>query len=88
MVVPQFGAYWVFMWYLFHVFLTVFDPFWIAMCKQRSDTRSDILIKIQLDATVRSLIYFTAQSLYMFRVSTALIIRGTKNCNRSLRYRS
>jgi len=28
-----------------------------------------ILIKIQLDATVGSLIYFTAKSLYMFRVS-------------------
>ena len=28
-----------------------------------------ILIKFQLDATVRSLIYFTAKSLYMFRVS-------------------
>jgi len=46
------------------------------------------LIKIQLDATVRRLIYFTAKSLYMFRVSTAPIIRSTKNCNRSLRHRS
>ena len=36
-----------------------------------------ILIKIQLDAAVRSLIYFTAKSLYMFRVSTAPIIRNT-----------
>jgi len=27
-----------------------------------------VLIKIQLDATVCSLIYFTAKSLYMFRV--------------------
>jgi len=43
---------------------------------------------MQRDATVCSLIYFTAQSLYMFRVSTAPIIRSTKNCNRSLRYRS
>jgi len=47
-----------------------------------------ILIKIQLDATVRSLIYFAAKSLYMFRVSTAPIISSTKNCNRSPRYRS
>jgi len=30
------------------------------------------LIKIQLDATVCSLIYFTAKSLYMFRVSPHL----------------
>ena len=30
---------------------------------------NSILIKIQLDATVCSLIYFTAKSLYMFRVS-------------------
>jgi len=30
-------------------------------------------------------IYFNAKSLYMFRVSTAPIIRSTKNCNRSLR---
>jgi len=28
-----------------------------------------MLIKIQVDATVGSLIYFTAKSLYMFRVS-------------------
>ena len=28
-----------------------------------------ILIKVQLDATVGSLIYFTAKSLYVFRVS-------------------
>jgi len=49
---------------------------------------NSILIKIQLDATVCSLIYFTAKSLYMFRLSTAPIIRCTKNCNRSLRYRS
>ena len=43
-----------------------------------------ILIKVQLDATVCSLIYFTAKSLYMFRVFTAPIIRSTNNCNRSL----
>jgi len=39
---------------------------------------NSIVIKIQLDATVCSLIYFTAKSLYMFRVSTAPIIRSTK----------
>jgi len=50
---------------------------------------NSILIKITLDATVCSLIYFTANSLYMFRVSTAPIISSTKNCNRSyLRNRS
>jgi len=42
------------------------------------------LIKIQLDAIVCSLIYFTAKSLYIFRVSTAPTIRNTKNCKRSL----
>jgi len=47
-----------------------------------------ILIKIQPDATVCSLIYFTAKSLYMFRVPTAPIIRSTENCSRSFRYRS
>jgi hypothetical protein len=31
--------------------------------------RNSILNKIKLDATVRSLIYFTAKSLYMFWVS-------------------
>ena len=41
-------------------------------------------MKIQLDATVCSLSYFTAKSLYMFRLSTAPIIRKTKNCNLSL----
>ena len=46
------------------------------------------LIKIQPGATVCSLIYFTAKSLYVFRVSTAPIIRSTKNCNCSLRYMS
>ena len=44
------------------------------------------LTKIQLDAAVCSLIYFTAKSLYMFRVSTEHIVRSTKNYNRSLRY--
>jgi len=36
-----------------------------------SPTNKDkgMLIKIQLAATVRSLIYFTAKSLYMFRMS-------------------
>jgi len=48
--------------------------------------RTSILIKIQLDTTVRSLIYFTAKSLYMFRVPTAPIIRSTKNCNINLWY--
>ena len=45
-------------------------------------------IGIYPDATVCSLIYHTAKSLYMFRVSTVPIIRSTKNCNRSLQYRS
>ena len=45
-----------------------------------------MLNRIQLDA-VHSPIYFTAETLYMFRVSTP-IIRSTKTCNRSLRYRS
>ena len=49
---------------------------------------NSILIKIQLDAAVGSLIYSTAKSLYMFRLPTAPIIRSTKNCIRSLRYRS
>jgi len=35
--------------------------------------------KTQLHATVGSLIYFTAKSLYMFRVPTAPIIKNTKN---------
>jgi len=30
--------------------------------------------------------YYSASSLYMFRVSTTLIIRSTQNCNYSLRY--
>ena len=44
--------------------------------------RNSILIKIQLDATVCSLIYFTAKSLYMFRVSTAPIIRSRARSKR------
>jgi len=31
-------------------------------------------------------IYYSASSLYMFRVSTIPIIRNTQNCNYSLRY--
>jgi len=31
-------------------------------------------------------IYYSASSLYMFRVSTTTIIRSTQNCNYSLRY--
>jgi len=45
-------------------------------------------IGIYPDATVCSLIYHTAKSLYMFQVSTVPIIRSNKNCNRSLWYRS
>ena len=45
---------------------------------------SIVIYYLLLDATVCSRIYFTAKSLYMFRVSTAPIIRSTKNCNRSL----
>jgi len=33
-------------------------------------------------------IYYSASSLYMFRVSITPIIRSTQNCNYSLRYRS
>jgi hypothetical protein len=33
-------------------------------------------------------IYYSASSLYMFRVSNIPIIRSTQNCNYSLRYRS
>ena len=60
----------------------------INMCNGSKNTAESVLIKIQLDATVCSLIYFTAKSLYMFRVSTTPTIRSTKNCKRSLRYRS
>jgi len=31
-------------------------------------------------------IYYSASSLYMFRVSTTHIMRSTQNCNYSLRY--
>ena len=47
-----------------------------------------ILIKIQLEATECSLIYYSASSLYMFRVCPAPIIRSVKNYDSSLRYRS
>ena len=43
--------------------------------------------KIQQDATV-CMHLFTASLLHMFRASIAPIIRSTKNCNRSLWYRS
>ena len=43
--------------------------------------------KIQQNATVCRYL-FTASLLYMFRASIAPIIRSTKNCNRSLWYRS
>jgi len=31
-------------------------------------------------------VYYSASSLYMFRVSTTPVIRSTQNCNYSLRY--
>jgi len=40
-----------------------------------------ILIKIQADAIVGSLIYFTAKSLHMFRMLTAPIIRAVDTRN-------
>jgi len=44
-----------------------------------------ILITVQQDAT-QIIYYYSASSLYMFRVSTTPIIRSTQNCNYSLRY--
>jgi len=44
-----------------------------------------ILIIVQRDATQSSLFY-SASSLYVFRVSTTPITRSTQNCNYSLRY--
>ena len=39
------------------------------------DTRIAIVMKIQLDATVHSLIYFTAKSLYTFSVQVIISIQ-------------
>jgi hypothetical protein len=47
-----------------------------------------VLMKVQRDAVGCSLFYFTAKTLYMFRVSATPIIRSTYNCNRSHRYGS
>jgi len=33
-----------------------------------------------------NVVYYSASSLYMFRVTTTPIIRSTQNCNYSLRY--
>ena len=41
----------------------------VDQCCPSENEDCSILNKIQLDATVCSLIYFTAKSLYMFRVS-------------------
>ena len=41
---------------------------WLLLCLMEWDCPS-VLIEVQLDATVWSLIYFTAKSLYMFRVT-------------------
>jgi len=46
------------------------------------------IIGNQQDAAVRSQFYFTAGSLYMFRVLSTPIIRCTSNCIYSLWYRS
>ena len=61
-----------------------------AACKQNfyvygSVRRWSILIIVQRDATQSSL-YYSASSLYIFRVSTTPIIRSTQICNYSLRY--
>jgi len=47
--------------------------------------RWSTLITVQRDAAQKS-IYYSASSLYMFRVSTTPIIRNTQSCNYSLRY--
>jgi hypothetical protein len=46
-------------------------PFGLLQTQKLTDVKDSrkILIKIQLDATVCSPIYFTAKSFYMFRVS-------------------
>jgi hypothetical protein len=53
----------------------------------RGSVRRDYINKIQRDATVCRCL-FTANLLYMFRVSIAPIIRSTSNCNCSIWYRS
>ena len=59
------------------------------MCEIRD--RRGVTIHVvmnQQDAAVRSKFFFTAGSLYMFRVLSTPIIRSTLNCIYSLRYRS
>jgi hypothetical protein len=45
--------------------------------------RESVLITVQQDATMYSLLYF-CKLLYMFRVVTPPIIRSTCNCNYSI----
>jgi len=47
---------------------------------------SNILITIQRVCSWKQCIYYSASSLYIFRVSTTPIIRSTQNCNYNLRY--
>ena len=58
----------------------------ITFCVYGSVHRCSILITVQRDATKKQSIYYSASSLYMFRVSTTPIIRKTQNCNHILRY--
>ena len=58
-----------------HIFLCIWfraSLIYINTCPTRCNTKQSI--------------YYSASSLYMFRVSTTPIIRSTKNCNYSLRY--
>jgi len=45
-----------------------------------------MLITVQRDATQSNLIYYSASSVYVFRMSTTTIIRSAQKCKYSLRY--
>ena len=61
----------------------------VSITVQRSISSRSVTVIINNCLTrcnTKQSIYYSASSLYMFRASTAPIIRSTQNCNYSLRY--
>jgi len=65
----------------------IYENLFLVGCGTLSSNISEkYLNNCRTRCNTKQSIYYSASSLYMFRVSTTPIIRSTQNCNYSLRY--
>jgi len=62
----------IYIYIYIYIYISRWTIIYIYNCPTRCNTKQSL--------------YYYESSLYMFRVSTTLIIRSTQNCNYSLRY--